>query len=72
MKAQQESSSSIEKRSIGDDTHDNVKPHVASHDVDVAAGLTAGKDVSFTPEEAARVRCVCVSARCYAIASGFR
>lgn len=58
MDVQQESSSSFEKRSIGDDL---AKPHhrdVASHDVDVAAGLTAGKEVSFTPEEAARVRYV--------------
>ncbi|RPD66615.1 MFS general substrate transporter [Lentinus tigrinus ALCF2SS1-7] len=53
MDVQQESSSSIEKRSIVDDM---AKPHVATQDVDVAAGLTAGKEVSFTPEEAARVR----------------
>ncbi len=55
-----ESSSSIEKRSIADDM---AKPHVATQDVDVAAGLTAGKEVHFTPEEAARVRYVCVYSR---------
>ena len=54
----QESSSSFEKRSIGDDLAKAHHRDVASHDVDVAAGLTAGKEVSFTPEEAARIRCV--------------
>ena len=58
MDVQQESSSSFEKRSIGDDLAKAHHRDVASHDVDVAAGLTAGKEVSFTPEEAARVRYV--------------
>ncbi|KAI0665309.1 MFS general substrate transporter [Cubamyces menziesii] len=47
-----ESDSSIEKRSV-DET---AKPHLATHDVDVAAELTAGKDFVLDPAEAARVR----------------
>ena len=31
---------------------------VNSKEVDVAANLTAGKEIEFTPEEAAAVRCV--------------
>ena len=55
-----ESDSSIEKRSV-DET---AKPHLATHDVDVAAELTAGKDFVLDPAEAARVRYVTLCARC--------
>ncbi|KAI0807659.1 MFS general substrate transporter [Fomes fomentarius] len=48
-----ESDSSIEKRSVEDAQR---RPHVASHDVDVAANITGGQDFVLDPQEAARVR----------------
>lgn len=47
------SSGSIEKNA----GHD-LKPIVAAYDVDVAAHLTAGQDITVDPVEAARVRYV--------------
>lgn len=46
-----ESTSSLEKRS-----HTEVKATLATTDVDVAAQLTAGKDIVVDPKEAARIR----------------
>ncbi|KAI0647523.1 MFS general substrate transporter [Trametes meyenii] len=53
-----ESNSSLEKRSasVDDKVHDQSRPHLVAHDVDVAAELTAGSDFVLDPEEAARVR----------------
>ncbi len=55
--------SSVEKRSVSADFTDArgpEKPHVGvdTNNVDVAAGLTAGKDFVLDPAEAARVRYV--------------
>ena len=36
----------------------HLMPIADINDVDVAAWITAGKQVDFTPEEAARIRCV--------------
>ena len=36
----------------------STKPVVETADLDVAAQLTAGKDVTLDPAEAARIRCV--------------
>ena len=53
------STASIDKKLEAEGSFHNAdKPTVGSKEVDVAAGLTAGKKVDFTPEEAARIRCV--------------
>lgn len=40
---------------------DVLKPALASSDIDVAAQLTAGKEIVVDPAEAARIRCVRVT-----------
>lgn len=56
-----ESDSSLEKRgSVGDDAPAHNKPHLATQDVDVAAGLAAGNDFVLDPSRG-RARQVCLS-----------
>lgn len=51
-----DSTSSLDKKLDGEVSVHSAKPTVAASQVDVAAQLTAGKEINFTPEEAARVR----------------
>jgi MFS transporter, ACS family, allantoate permease len=52
------STTSVDKKLETEGSVHAYKPTVGSREVDVAAELTAGKEVSFTPEEAARIRYV--------------
>ena len=51
------STTSVNKR-LEAEGHIDVKSTVRIDDVDTAAQLIAGKHINFTPEEAARIRCV--------------
>ncbi len=53
-----DSTSSVDKKLEREGSDHAYKPTVDTSDVDIAARLTAGKEISFTPEEAARLRCV--------------
>ena len=53
-----ESTSSVDKKLEAEGSIHAVKPTVTVSQVDVAAQLTAGREISFTPEDAARVRYV--------------
>ena len=50
------SSTSLEKKVATEGTVTDYRPTVETAQVDIAAQIVAGKDVSFTPEEAARIR----------------
>ncbi|KAJ3484592.1 hypothetical protein NLI96_g5532 [Meripilus lineatus] len=49
-----DSASSVEKKTVQE--HDHDPQAITSSTVDVAAQLTAGKEINLTPEEAARIR----------------
>ena len=51
------STNSVDEKREAEEPVD-VKPTVGINEVDTAAQITAGKHVSFTPEDAERVRCV--------------
>ncbi|THG96614.1 hypothetical protein EW026_g5249 [Hermanssonia centrifuga] len=51
-----DSTSSVDKKLEREGSDHAYKPTVDTSDVDIAARLTAGKEISFTPEEAARLR----------------
>ena len=55
-----DSTSSLDKKLEAEGSTHGASTNVAGSSVDVAAQLTAGKEVSFTPEEAARIRYVAV------------
>lgn len=50
------SSTSVDKKVETEGSVNGYRPTVAAREVDIAAELTAGKEINFTPEEAARVR----------------
>ena len=53
-----DSKTSLEKRSASSDEPTKLRESVKAADIDVAAGLVAGKDFVLDPQEAARVRYV--------------
>ena len=52
------STTSLEKKLATEGADHVHKSNVRTSDLDVAAALVAGKEVTFTPEEALRIRCV--------------
>ncbi|PSS31052.1 hypothetical protein PHLCEN_2v2384 [Hermanssonia centrifuga] len=50
-----DSTSSVDKKVEREGSDHVYKPTIDTSDVDIAARLTAGKEISFTPEEAARL-----------------
>lgn len=53
-----DSTSSLDRKLEAEGSIHGEKPTLSASRVDVAAQLTAGKEITFTPEEAARVRYV--------------
>lgn len=56
-----DSTSSVDKKAATEGSTSQYKPTIRTSEVDVAAQLVAGKEISFTPEEAARIRFVVYS-----------
>lgn len=54
------STTSVDKKVEAEGSVHAYKPTLSARDVDVAANITAGKEIDFTPEEAAAVRYVAV------------
>ena len=54
------SSTSLDKKELTEGSSGARVQTVGGSEVDVAAHIVAGKNISFTPEEALRVRCVAV------------
>ena len=52
------SSASVDKKLETEGSVNAFKPVIESKEVDTAGQLTAGREITFTPEEAARIRCV--------------
>ena len=57
------SSTSLDKKELTEGANGTRLQTVGGSEVDVAAHLVAGKNVTFTPEEAARVRYVVLDCR---------
>lgn len=52
------SSTSVDKKLETEGSVNVHRPVIESKEVDTAGQLTAGQEITFTPEEAARIRCV--------------